>query len=140
MSNNLAFYQDSGMTSSLSRLDATQSDDGASDAADRVVYLGSPISGYKFQAASAPGVDDIAVGIIDSLTGLQIPATSIKLALTSGGLGAAVAGASIAIGTQILSGSANSVPVHVRIDIGITSGGIYENLSLSTSSTLETAV
>lgn len=140
MSNNLAFYQDSGMTSALSRLDATQSDDGASAAADRVVYLGSPISGYKFQAASAPGVDGITVGIIDSLTGLQIPATSIKLALTYGGLGAAVAGASIAIGTQILSGSANSVPIYVRIDIGITSGGIYENLSLSTSSTLETAV
>lgn len=41
--------------------------------------------------------------------------TEIKLALTSGGLAGATAGAGLDIGTTILSGVANKVELHVRV-------------------------
>lgn len=43
------------------------------------------------------------------------PTTEVKLALTSGGLSSAVAGAALDLGTTILSGSANAVQVNMRI-------------------------
>lgn len=43
------------------------------------------------------------------------PTTEVKLALTSGGLAAAVAGAALDLGTSITSGSANAVEFWVRI-------------------------
>lgn len=43
------------------------------------------------------------------------PATEIKLALTSGGLPGATAGALLNLGSTILSGVATAVPVHIRV-------------------------
>jgi len=56
MSNTLRFYQDAGMSVPLNLAEAVQADDGAAAAVDRVAYLGSPVAGKKFQAASAPGL------------------------------------------------------------------------------------
>lgn len=42
------------------------------------------------------------------------PTSEIKLALSSGGLTSAIAGAALDIGTQILSGTSNAVPVYLR--------------------------
>jgi hypothetical protein len=137
MSNSLRFYQDSGLTVPLSRLDSVQADTGTSAAVDSVVYLGSTVSGNKFQAESAPGTAQIVLSIVDSLTGLQIPANTIKLELSSGGLAGATAGAALNLGTEILSGSGNALPVHVRIDAAAITAGNYDNLSLVTVSTVE---
>jgi len=51
------------------------------------------------------------------------PITEIKLALTSGGLAGATPGASLALGSTILSGSANAVEVHFRVTNTVTTVG-----------------
>lgn len=48
------------------------------------------------------------------------PTTEIKMALTSGGLSSAVAGAALDIGTQVLSGASNAVEVHFRFTNSVT--------------------
>lgn len=137
MSNTLLFYSDAGLTVPLSRLEAAQATDGSAGAVDRVVWLGSPVSGHAFQASSAPGVAPIIVSIADSLTGLQIPASSIRLAATSGGLSGATPGATLALGAEILSGVGNAAEVYVRIDAAAIAAGVYDNLSLRCVETLE---
>lgn len=49
------------------------------------------------------------------------PITEIKLASTSGTLGAATAGAALSLGTSISSGVGNAVQVHMRITNTVTS-------------------
>lgn len=137
MSNSLRFYQDAGMTVPLSSLSAVQADDGNAAAVDRVVYLGSPVSGKKFQAASAPGTAQISLSVVNAGGVAQIPATAVRLALSSGGLASATPGAALDVGLEILSGSGNALPVHLRIDGPAIAAGNYVNLSLATTLTVE---
>jgi len=137
MSNSLRFYQDAGMTVPLSSLSAVQADDGNAAAVDRVVYLGSPVSGKKFQAASAPGVAQISLSVANAGGVAQIPPTAVRLALSSGGLAGATPGAALDVGLEILSGSGHALPVHLRIDAPPATAGNYVNLSLATSLTVE---
>jgi hypothetical protein len=139
MSNSLAFFSDSGLTTPMTQLFAVQTNDGAAAAVDAVAYLGSPASGTTFSAASDPGVDPILVSIANSLTGLQIPANSLRLATSNGGLAGATPGAALNVGTVINAGSGGAVAVHVRVDIAATAAGLYENLTLTTVSTIEEA-
>lgn len=138
MTVSLGFYVDAGLTTPLSNLVAVQASDNSIAAVDSVVYLGSTVSGNKFQASSDPGVDQIEVSPVSSGAG---PLTTyLKLASSSGGLGSAVAGAPLAIGHTINSGSANSVAVHVRTDFPAYTVGSYTNLSLETNLLIETTV
>lgn len=137
MSNALRFYQDAGMTMPANILEALQSDDGSAAAVDRVAYLGSPVAGKKFQSTSAPGTAQMVVSVADSETGLQIAPTTVRLALSSGALASATPGAALDVGTEILSGTGNAVPVHVRFDAAAIAAGVYDNLALATSLTLE---
>lgn len=66
--------------------------------------------------------------------------TEIKLALSNAGLASATAGASLAIGTVINSGSANAVPVHLRIDDATAIVGTASELGIVTVSTHEIPV
>lgn len=66
--------------------------------------------------------------------------TEIKLAATNGGLTAAVAGASLAIGTVVLGGSANAITVHVRLDDATAVIGAASELSILTNNTYEIPV
>lgn len=140
MSNTLRFYNDAGMTVPLDLLEAVQTDGGGAAAVDRVAYLGAPVAGNKFQAASAPGTAQIVLSATDAGTGLQIPASTLRLALSSGGLAGATPGAALNLGTEILSGSGNALPVHVRFDAAAIASGVYDNLSLVTSLTTEVPV
>jgi hypothetical protein len=81
---------------------------------DKEIKLGTPDETKRYRAASDPGVDQIMVAVRDDSVGSGLAATSIKLALTQGGLAAAVAGESLAVGTQILGGVDNAVTVWVR--------------------------
>lgn len=135
----LDFYNDSGLTAVAASIQATQADDGSAPAVDRVVYLGSPVSSKKFQAASDPGVDDIVVSIADSGVGSGVEAAHVKLALTSGGLASATPGAPLTIDAEILSGASNAVPVHVRIDTPALAAGTYTDVSLTTNTVIEIA-
>ena len=137
MSNALAFYADAGLTTPKARLVATQATDGAAPPVDTVVYVGAPAAGKKFQAASDPGVDTILLSNADAAGAPQVPATALRLALSSGGLASATPGAALALGTQILSGPANAVAVHVRIDAPALAAGVCNNLALETVATVE---
>lgn len=139
MSNNLAFYSDAGLTVPLASLEAAQSTDGSAAAVDRIVWLGSPVAGYVFQASSDPGVDPLVVSIVDSLTGLQIPASSLRLAATAGGLPGATPGASLTLDVEIVAGAGNAAEVYVRVDAAAIAAGVYDNLSLACVETLEVA-
>jgi hypothetical protein len=139
VSNALRFYQDSGMTLPAGILLATQADSGAAGPVDRVVWLGSPIPGSKFQAESNPGVAQISIAAIDSLAGLQLPASTVRLSLTNDGLGAAIPGAALDLGTQVFSGVGNALAVYIRIDAPAVAVGDYGNLALETVSTIEVA-
>lgn len=140
MSNSLGFYSDAGLTTPLTRLDALQASDGNAPAVDRAAYLGSTAAGKKFWAYSDPNVDPIIVSIVDSHTGLQIPANTVRLALSANGLNSATPGASLDIGDVILSGAANSLAVYVRVDAAAITAGTYDNLSLATNETIEVSV
>mgnify|MGYP001571572698 CR=1 FL=1 len=140
MSNSLAFFSDPGMTMAMTRMEAYQSSDGASAPVEQVVYLGSPVSGKKFRDAAAPGTGQIVLSVVDAAGGAQLPAASVRLALSAGGLASATPGAALPVGVEILSGAGNSTPVHVRIDTAAQAAAVYDNLSLAVSPTLEEPV
>lgn len=140
MSNSLGFYQDSGLTTPLTVFSAVQAVDGTAAAITRQIYLGSTTASKKFHATSDPGVDNIMVTIVDAATGLQLPETILKLAATEGGLDSATAGADLSLGVEVLSGSANAESIWVLLDADAATAGLYENLSLVTTETVELAV
>jgi len=131
----LNFFRDSGLSVPGLSLACNQADDGSSAAVDRVFYLGSPVVGRQFEDAAAPGTDAITVSVEDSGSGV-LP-SAVKLALSAAGLDTAVAGAPLAVGTQILSGPGNGIAVHVRVDTPAQTAGTYTNLRLQTSSCVE---
>jgi hypothetical protein len=71
------------------------------------------------------------------------PTTEIKLAITSGGLSTATAGAALSLGANISSGSANAIPVYFRVTNTVTTAsnttGTPE-LALYLTNAVETAV
>lgn len=140
MTLSLRFYNDPGLTMPAGLLDAVQAADGAAAAVDQVVYLGAPIGGHKFQDAADPGGAQMVVSVVDAATGLQIPATTVRLALSAAALGSATPGAALDVGLTILSGAGHAVPVHVRFDAAAIAAGVYDNISLATSLVAEGAV
>lgn len=66
--------------------------------------------------------------------------TEVRLALDSGGLAQALPGAALAIGPEILSGSANAVEIWARIDDATDVVGTETELRLTTNLLRETAV
>lgn len=61
------------------------------------------------------------------LTSIAHPVTEIKLAATSGGLGAATPGAAFVLGTTLLSGVGNAVEVNMRVTNTIVTVGTNVN-------------
>lgn len=61
--------------------------------------------------------------VVWTLIGKKHPTTEIQLALTSGGLTGATPGASLALGTALLSGPTNAVHVYVRVINTVTTVG-----------------
>lgn len=113
----LSLYVDSALTTLATLpLAFTQDTLGAIQPHQRQFYLGSTDSLLKFEAGSAPGVDPITLQIVDTATGSGQPASAVKLATSQAGLTGATAGASLALGVQILSGVVNAVPVWVQFD------------------------
>lgn len=136
MTVSLAFWADAGLTVPLSRLDVIQAADDSLPAVDRTIYLGSTAAGKQFNAASDPGVDAIVLSVSSVAAG--IAATSVRLALIAGGLASATPGAPLGLGTQLLSGAAHSLPIHVRVDLPATAVGRYENLQFALNELIET--
>lgn len=140
MAISLKFYHDAALTSQITAgapLTATQETTGALPAVDKTIYLGSTVAAVKFQDNVSPGVAAIVVSVIDAVVGSGAPATEFKLALTSGGLATATAGAALTLGVTINSGAANAIPIFTRRVSAITVAGSYTDVRLDTQTLLE---
>lgn len=133
-------FKDAGLTEPFD--DATDTlgavaVNGSSDTG--VFYVGNADSAVMLQASSDPGVDSIVVSIVDASPGGGVEAAHIKLAISSGGLSSATAGASLNIGETILGGVGNAVSVHYQWDNSVGSG-TYTEISLGIVALAEVAV
>jgi len=140
MATSFKFYHDSALTqeiTALNPLTATQDTAGILGAVDKTIYLGSTLTGNKAEANSDPGVDAIVVSIVDANAGTGAPATEFKLALSSGGLTSATAGAALTLSASITSGVANAVPIYTRRDSALAVAGSYTDISIETNELLE---
>ena len=137
------FYHDASLTEEITTgnpLTATQDAAGLLPPVDKTIYFGSTVTGNKVQAASSPGVAAVVISITDANAGTGAPASEFKLALSSGGLASAVAGASLSLSHTINSGVANAVPIYTRRDSALSAAGSYTDLSLETNSLTESPV
>lgn len=134
MSNSLGVFIDPGLTIPLDALDLLFAADGSTGHIDRTVFIGSNSLGRKFQAESNPGIDSIIVSVF-AYGGL--PASVVRLALSSAGLLTAAPGAPVNLGLAILSGPAHAIALHVRIDVDVQPVGQFDNVVLLGASTIE---
>lgn len=138
MSTNYGFYADAGLTVPLS-VGGVQQVAGGSPV-DRLIYFGNPTAGRRLQAVSDPGVDPVVLEVVDGDEGGGLPASAVRLALSSGALDTAEPGDPITLGTTLLSGAENAVAVYVRTDAGEAALGTYDDLSLAVFDVVETEV
>ena len=95
---------------------------------------------YKLEAESNPGTDQITISIDDSDVGNGHEADEITLALTSGDLATNTAGASLDLGSELLSGVSEAVAVHIRVENAVTVTGNSTELSLSRNAAVQSEV
>lgn len=134
-------YTDANLTAPLAgNLICAQNADGSTPAVDKILYLGSTTASRKLEANSNPGVDQIVVSVVDAVPASGHPATEVKLATTLAGLNSAVGGASLNIGTQILSGAANAIPIYIRVNDSTGQVGTATELSVAIANVRETSV
>lgn len=132
-----AWYSDAGLTAPLTRADFTRGSTAA--AVDKLVYFGSTATDKKLQNATTPGTGPVQVVMADAAGG-GVAVADVKLALSSPGLGSATGGAALNIGTTILSGASNAVPVFIRLNSSLTTIGNYDDVSLRVEDWLESDV
>ena len=108
-------------------------------------------NGYQYKAVAVSGNSDAAEPVWPTVIGNQVvdggvtwecigrihESTEIKLALSAAGLDAATAGASLDLGTTLTSGTANAVPVYMRIDDATGTISTAQELSLQTQTLIE---
>lgn len=137
MATSLKVYADAALSSVVHSPNILQKLDGTTGPVDFVFYFGSALSGKRIQALSNPGVDNVVLSVADADGASGQSLAAVKLALTKAGLDTATAGASLTLGTQILSGPDGAVPVHVRVQATLLAAGTYEGLSLNTNDLVE---
>ncbi len=140
-------YTDSALTTEFGgTLQFAHKADFSDNPQDGVLYYGNidedPGDNQVMQqeALSNPGVDDIAVSIVDADVGSGHEADEITLALTAAALDTNVAGASLVLGTTLLSGVSEAVEVHYRVANAVDTPSVSSELSLSWTETVDTAV
>lgn len=129
-----AWYADAGLTVPLTRGDFVRGTTPAD--VNRVVYFGSPEAGKQLQNVNDPGVDPLQVTVVDAGGG-GVATADVRLASSFGGLASATPGAALNIGSTILSGPANAVPVFVRVSSSLAVVGNYDDVSLRVADWLE---
>lgn len=132
-------YTNSGLTVLFGgTLTVNQNVDGSTGPVDQQFWIGSTATGKTLQADSDPGVDQIVLDIVDSAPGTGNPDTDVKLALTQGALAGATPGASLNLGTSILSLVANAVTFWVRVEDSTNVVGLSTELEFTTNLLRET--
>lgn len=84
------------------------------DPADSGLYKEEAYLDFDGTTALTPGTSQLQARVIDLDAGDAFPATDIKMALTQAGLDSAVGGADLSLGTEIISGVSNALPVWFR--------------------------
>lgn len=127
-------YTDAALTTEFTgTLSFTQNVDGSTGRQDVQLWLGSTSAGKTLQAQSNPGVDQIALSVVDSAPASGHPASEVKLALTQGGLAGATGGASLDLGTAIASGVGNAVTFWIGVTDSTGVVGTSTELSVQTN-------
>jgi len=121
------FYSDPALTTPLSSL--TLANIVGAGAVPAVVYFGNPIAGTVLTGAP------ITVSVADANAGAGLPATAVKIASSEAGLSAA--GQSVDLGSAIAAGVAGAVEIWLAADTGAAAAGLYNDLSLVTSTVTE---
>lgn len=140
MTISLKCYRDSSLTDEITTGDKLVSNIDVGASADGSFYIGSTVTGNKFEAQSDPGVDSILLSVYDSAGGSGEAASAIKLALSEANLATATAGADLDLGTEILSEVANAVQVWIRITPTVTAAGAYTDVYPRTNTLIESVV
>ena len=92
----------------------------------------------KLEEQTDPGVNQIQLYVEDASPGSVHEATEITLALSSGDLGVNTPGDPLNLGTQLLSGASNALPVYVRVVNAVTTLGRSTELSIWVNATTAT--
>lgn len=141
MTTTFKFFADAALTienTSSARTTFVFNSDGSIAYADATIYFGSNAVSKTAKDAVSPGTAQIAVTPTDTVGGSGLAAADIKLALTAGGLPGATGGAALNIGTQVLSGVVNAIPIYVRMTPSTFVAGTYDDLRLVTQNLQET--
>lgn len=127
-------YNDANLTSEFTgSLTANQNVDGSTGMQKFQKWIGSTAVGKTLQAESNPGVAQIVLSIVDAAPGSGHPATDISLALTSVGLDSATPGASLNLGTSILSGVVNAKEFWIGMEDSTGVVGTSTELTVQTN-------
>lgn len=116
------FYSDAALTQEVATaFQILQNVNGNTPDAERVFqfWLGSTFAARKLQRASNPGVDQIILGIVDDDVVNGQPANALKIyqgAAPPADWNQIAGGNQIVLGTELLSGAANAIPIFVRWD------------------------
>lgn len=141
MSISFAFFNDAGLTSPLvGNLQIQQASDGSTGPVDVNLFFGSVATGRKVQAATDPGIDPIILDVVDSAPGSGHEDTEIKLATTQIGLDSATPGASLNLGTELLSEVGNATSIWIRIEDATGVIGTSLELSIQMNNVIEVDV
>ncbi len=128
------FFHDAACTQpieSLNELVAVQDGNNVLGPVTKPVWLLPAVSsGNVLEVSSDPGVDPVQISVYDAATGSGIPATDVKLALSTGALATAVGGAPLDLAPTLTGGVANAVQFYVRISSAVAVVGNYTDLSL----------
>ena len=134
-----AFYSDQNLTNMLNTTDkpltVTMNVSGGGATVDLIVYFGSPDNTKKAVPASDP---EITVDIIDTDTNNAHTLDPNNgpwyvLGLSPGDLDTNTKNTSLSLGTQVLGGVANAVPIYIRIFEPEQNPALWEDLQLKTN-------
>lgn len=134
------FFTDTALTTAApTPIQFAHNSDFSDNPQDLQLFLGSTGSNLKIEADSNPGVDNIVISVADTSPASGHETTEIKLATTQGGLAGATPGASLTVGTSVLSGTANDFEFWIRVTNAVSTVGVSTELSISTNNVREGA-
>lgn len=121
-------YADAGLTVEIDPIAFAHAQGGSGN--DRRIWLGSVAEGKQLQRGSAPGIDAVELSLYDSAAGSGLAVSAYTLALTAGGLATNTPGAALAVGTTLLSGVGNAIPIYIRAHDAAAAIAVYNDLKL----------
>lgn len=123
------FFTDPALSVPLSSVTTRHAVDGSSPPVTIVLYYGSTATGKRVVNAASPGVGFVTITPIAAPDALHTT-SEIKLALTLGGLSTATPGGPLSLGTEVLSGAANAIPIYLQVSNTVLVDSTRSDLAL----------